>query len=141
MYVLLVDDSNLIRKTIKNVLSKTKYSNVIEAQNGLEAIEMYKKFRPALVFMDLLMPNLSGTEALKKIIEFDPYANVIMCSSLGQDSVISEAIQLGAKGYVIKPFTQQMILNGLEDFFNLSSGDTTGKERKDIVNKRRRERY
>ena len=112
--ILVVDDSAFMRKAIKNVLLSTKYDDVIEAENANEAVEKYTQYKPILVFMDILLPGDSGIDALKKIIEIDPNANVVMCSSMGQDSVVSEAMQIGAKNYIVKPFTTDKVLSILK---------------------------
>ena len=108
--IMIVDDSAFMRKIIKNALVSAGYSEIIEVSSGSEAVEQYKSQTPNLVFMDILMPGLSGTDALKGIVASNPNANVVMCSSMGQESVVTEAIQIGAKDFIVKPFTPDKII-------------------------------
>jgi two-component system chemotaxis response regulator CheY len=98
---------------IKNILSKNGYEIVGEAENGQVAIELYKKLKPDLVTMDITMPEMNGIEGVKAIREFDPNANIIMCSAMGQQAMVMEAIQAGAKDFIVKPFQQDRILQAI----------------------------
>ena len=101
---LIVDDSSYMRSSIKFYASKHGVASFSEAENGMVGVEKYKQFKPDIVFMDIMMNGMSGTEALKQIIEYDPNAKVVMVSSvLGQDPVIDEAKSLGAKAFLCKP--------------------------------------
>jgi two-component system chemotaxis response regulator CheY len=101
---LLVDDSEFIRKSLKVVVKLLEGEVVGEAQDGLEAIEAYKKFRPDVVTLDIVMPNMTGVEAVKHLVKLDPNAKVIMVSSLGYQDKVKEAIVNGAKYFIVKPF-------------------------------------
>lgn len=111
--ILVVDDAAFMRMMIKNILSKNGYEIVGEAENGQAAIELYKKLKPDLVTMDITMPEMNGIEGVKAIREFDPSANIIMCSAMGQQSMVMEAIQAGAKDFIVKPFQQDRILQAI----------------------------
>jgi len=102
--VLIVDDSRLMIEMLSDIFRKEGYEIIGEAEYGQESIELYKKLKPDLVSMDIIMPDMTGVEALKGILAFDPNAKVIMCSSLTYESLILDAIKAGAKGYIKKPF-------------------------------------
>lgn len=111
--ILVVDDAAFMRMMIKNILSKNGYEIVGEAENGKDAIEFYKKLKPDLVTMDITMPEMNGIEGVKAILEFDPNAKIIMCSAMGQQAMVMEAIQVGAKDFIVKPFQQERILQAI----------------------------
>ena len=102
--VLIVDDAAFMRMMLKSIIEKSGNTVVAEACDGEEAISMYIEYHPDLVCMDITMPGVSGLEALKAIKENDPDATVIMCSAMGQKAMVLEAIQLGAKDFIVKPF-------------------------------------
>ncbi len=102
--ILVVDDSSFMRNLIKGTLVKEGYEIVGEAQDGAEAVELYKKFKPDVVTMDITMEKMNGIEAVKKIMEFDPDAKIIMVSALGQEDFVKEAIKNGAADFIVKPF-------------------------------------
>ncbi|MHB1651784.1 MAG: response regulator [Desulfitobacteriaceae bacterium] len=102
--VLVVDDASFVRMMIRQVLVRLGYTDILEAKNGLEAIELYKANTPAITIMDITMPELDGLSALKEIISFDPSAKVMMCSAVTQDNVVREALDLGAIDFIAKPF-------------------------------------
>ncbi len=108
--ILLVDDTKFMRMMLKNILQPKGYEIVDEAGDGLEAIEKYKQHKPDLVTMDIVMPNMTGIEAVKNITADDSGANVIMVTAVGQESKVKEAIQAGAKGYIVKPFQAPQVL-------------------------------
>ena len=112
--VLIVDDAAFMRMMIKNILSKSGYEIIGEAENGAVAVDLYKQHKPDLVTMDITMPEMDGIEGVKAIREYDPNANVIMCSAMGQQAMVMEAIQAGAKDFVVKPFQQDRILQAIE---------------------------
>ena len=112
--VLVVDDSAFMRDMIKNILKDTDVEEVFEASDGEESVEKYKMTRPDIVFMDIMMPKMNGIDALKKIIGDDPSAKVIMCTSIGQEKIISDAIEAGAKDFITKPFKPEEIKAILE---------------------------
>lgn len=108
--ILLVDDAAFMRMMIKDTLTKNGYTNIIEAADGEQAVEQYQNEKPALVILDITMPNKTGIEALKDIKSMDPSAKVVMCSAMGQESMVVEAIKLGALDFIVKPFKPDRIL-------------------------------
>ncbi len=111
--ILIVDDAAFMRMMIKNILSKNGYEIVGEAENGQVAVELYKKLKPDLVTMDITMPEMNGIDGVKAIRNFDPNASIIMCSAMGQQAMVMEAIQAGAKDFIVKPFQQDRILQAI----------------------------
>lgn len=111
--ILIVDDAVFMRMKLKDILEKNGYEVVAEAQNGLEAIEKYKSERPDLVTMDITMPEMDGVTALKSIKAIDPKAKVIMCSAMGQQSMVMDAIQAGAIDFIVKPFDNDRVIESL----------------------------
>jgi two-component system chemotaxis response regulator CheY len=101
--VLVVDDAIFMRAMLKDIFSNAGFEVVGEACHGLEAIERYKELKPDLTTMDIVMPLKNGIEATKEIIKQDPKAVIIMCSALGQESLVMEAIEAGASDFVVKP--------------------------------------
>lgn len=101
--VMIVDDSLLTRALLKDILTSLGHSVIGEAADGVEAIDMYMEMGPDLVTMDIHMPNLDGIAALRRILELDPTARIIVASAFGQPDTIKEAISLGAKDFIIKP--------------------------------------
>ena len=112
--ILIVDDAAFMRMMIKDILSKNNYQIAGEAANGIEAIERYKELKPDLVTMDITMPEKDGIEALKEIKKIDPNAKVIMCSAMGQQSMVIDAIQSGAKDFIVKPFQADRVLEAIK---------------------------
>ena len=108
--IMLVDDAAFMRMTIKNVLTKMGYTNLLEAADGAQAVEMYEKEHPDLVIMDITMPNMDGIQALQAIKAKDPGAKVIMCSAMGQEAMVVQAIKEGAMDFIVKPFKPARIL-------------------------------
>ena len=114
--VLIVDDAMFMRNMIAEIFNGKKYKEedyqvVAEAENGIEAVEKYKEHSPDIVTMDIVMPEMTGIEALKEIMSMDTGANVIMCSALGQDSLVMEALDAGAKDFIVKPFQPEKVLD------------------------------
>ena len=107
--ILVCDDAAFMRMMIKDILSKNGYNVVGEAENGAKAVEKYNELKPDLVLMDITMPEMDGIEALKAIKAADAGALVIMCSAMGQQAMVIESIQSGAKDFIVKPF-QMMLL-------------------------------
>ncbi len=107
--VLIVDDAAFMRLSIKNMLAKSEFEIVGEAENGAIGVEMYKEFRPDIVTMDITMPVMSGIDALKEIRAFDPQAKVIMVSAMGQEGMVKESIICGAKTFIVKPFKEDFL--------------------------------
>jgi two-component system chemotaxis response regulator CheY len=110
--ILIVDDAEFLRMRISKMLVGDGYE-VIEAENGAIAVEMYKKVKPDLVLMDITMPEMDGLTALKTIRAYDSTAKVIMLTALGQESVVLEAIKSGAKDFVVKPFERERVLGAI----------------------------
>ncbi len=108
--ILLVDDAAFMRKVIKDALSKAGYSDLHEAVDGADAVEKYNSLKPDLVLMDITMPNMDGLEALKAIRAADGNANVVMCSAMGQETMVIDAIRSGAKDFIVKPFKSERVL-------------------------------
>ena len=108
--VLIVDDSAFMRKAMKDTLRAASYEVVGEAENGEEALEKYKVWKPDLVTMDMGMLGAGGTSAVKKIIAHDASAKVLMVSAMGQEAMVTEAIQVGAKGFIVKPFKPEQLM-------------------------------
>lgn len=111
--VLIVDDAAFMRMMIKDILSKNGYEVVAEANDGAEAVEKYKEHSPDLVTMDITMPEMDGIAALKEIRAIDPNARVIMCSAMGQQAMVIDAIQAGAKDFIVKPFQADRVLEAI----------------------------
>lgn len=112
--VLIVDDAAFMRMMIKDILSNNGYEVIGEANNGLKAVEMYKKERPDIVTMDITMPDMDGIAAVKEIKKLDPSAKIIMCSALGQQTMVMDAIQAGARDFIVKPFQPDRVLEALK---------------------------
>lgn len=112
--VLIVDDAIFMRMKLKDILEKNGFEVVGEAQNGVEAIEKYKTESPDLVTMDITMPEMDGVTALKEIKKVDGDAKVIMCSAMGQQSMVMDAIKSGALDFIVKPFDTDRVVKALQ---------------------------
>ena len=112
--VLICDDAAFMRMMIKDILTKNGYEIAAEAENGIKAVEKYNETKPDLVMMDITMPEMDGIQALKKIKEVDASANVIMCSAMGQQAMVIESIQSGARDFIVKPFNQDRVLEAVK---------------------------
>ena len=108
--ILLVDDAAFMRKMIGDTLSKNGYTELFEAVDGADAVEKFSEIGPDLVIMDITMPNMDGLEALKAIRAKDGNANVVMCSAMGQESMVMDAVRSGAKDFIVKPFQADRVL-------------------------------
>lgn len=108
--ILLVDDAAFMRMMIKDTLTKNGYTSIFEAADGEIATQVYSAEKPDLVIMDITMPNKTGIEALKEIKASDPSAKIVMCSAMGQEAMVVEAIKLGALDFIVKPFKADRIL-------------------------------
>ncbi|MGD7043790.1 response regulator [Jeotgalibacillus proteolyticus] len=111
--VLIVDDAKFMRMTLSNMLSQSNYNVIGEAENGEEAIAQYRSLRPDLVTMDITMPVMDGLTAAKKILSEFPEAKVVMCSAMGQQKMVIEAIEAGAKDFIVKPFDGSRVIDSL----------------------------
>ncbi|MFL0246801.1 response regulator [Candidatus Clostridium stratigraminis] len=111
--VLIVDDAAFMRMMIKDILEKNGFQIVGEANNGIKAVELYKKEKPDIVTMDITMPDMDGIEAVKEIKAFDPAAKVVMCSAMGQQTMVMDAIRAGARDFIVKPFQPDRVLEAI----------------------------
>lgn len=111
--VLIVDDALFMRLMIKEVLEKNGYTVVGEAEDGLKAVEAYNNLKPDIVIMDITMPEMNGIEALKEIKRIDPAAKIVMCSAMGQQSIVIEAIKAGAGDFIVKPFIGERVIEAI----------------------------
>lgn len=112
--ILICDDAAFMRMMIKDILVKNGYNVVGEAENGLKAIEKYNELKPDLVLMDITMPEMDGISALKGIKSADPNALVMMCSAMGQQAMVVESIQAGAKDFIVKPFQAERVIEAVK---------------------------
>lgn len=112
--ILICDDAAFMRMMIKDILTKNGYNVAGEAENGAKAVEKYNDVKPDLVLMDITMPEMDGIQALKKIKEMDPGASVIMCSAMGQQAMVIESIQSGAKDFIVKPFQADRVIEAVK---------------------------
>jgi two-component system, chemotaxis family, chemotaxis protein CheY len=112
--VLVVDDAAFMRMMIKDILTKNGYEVVGEAADGAQAVDKYQELRPDLVTLDITMPEVDGIEALKRIRAMDPGARVIMCSAMGQQAMVIDAIQAGAKDFIVKPFQADRVIEAVK---------------------------
>jgi len=111
--VLITDDAMFMRVTLRNILTQNGYEVAGEAANGKEAVRLYQDLKPDLVTMDITMPEMDGISALKEIKRLDPDAVVVMCTAMGQKNLVVEAIQAGAKDFIVKPFQPPRVLESL----------------------------
>ncbi len=112
--ILICDDAAFMRMMIKDILTKNGYDVAGEAENGAKAVEKYNELKPDLVLMDITMPEMDGIQALKNIKAADAGAQVIMCSAMGQQAMVIEAIQAGAKDFIVKPFQADRVLEAVK---------------------------
>ena len=111
--ILLVDDAAFMRMMLKDMLTKNGYKVIGEAENGIKAVEKYKELKPNLCILDITMPEMDGIQAARAIKEFDKNALIVMCSAMGQQSMIIESIQAGAKDFIVKPFSPERVLEAV----------------------------
>lgn len=112
--ILVVDDAAFMRMMIRDILSKHGFEVVGEAQDGSQAVEKYKELKPDLTTMDITMPEKDGIAALKEIKQIDPNAKVIMCSAMGQQTMVIDAIQAGANDFIVKPFQAERVIEAIK---------------------------
>ncbi|MHB8124068.1 MAG: response regulator [Desulfitobacteriaceae bacterium] len=108
--ILVADDASFIRVLIRQILTRRGYTDIVEAENGLIAVELYKKNRPELSLLDIIMPEMDGLTALAEIMAYDEKAKVIICSALAQENMVQQALKAGALDFVIKPFRPEELL-------------------------------
>lgn len=114
--VLVVDDATFMRVSIKNTLTKNGFEVVGEAENGKIGVAKYMELSPDIVTLDITMPEMDGLDALKAIVKIDPKAVVIMVSAMGQESMVREAVMAGAKGFIVKPFKEDVLISAFSKF-------------------------
>ena len=112
--VLVCDDAIFMRTMISDILSQAGFEIVGEAESGVQAVEKYRQLKPDLVTMDIVMPDMGGIEAVREICNSDPEAKILMCSAMGQQALVVEAIQAGAKDFVVKPFQPSRVLEAVQ---------------------------
>ena len=111
--VLICDDAIFMRTMIGDILTQSGFEIVGEAETGVQAIDQYKQLQPDLVTMDIVMPDMGGIDAVREITRFDPEARILMCSAMGQQALVVEAIQAGARDFVVKPFQPSRVLEAV----------------------------
>lgn len=119
--ILVVDDAAFMRLTLKGILLKNDYEVVGEGENGEEAVTLYQELSPDLVIMDITMPVADGISGVQEIMKVDPSAKVVMCSAMGQESMLIESIKAGAKDFIVKPFKAERILESIGKVLNQAS--------------------
>ena len=112
--VLVCDDAIFMRTMISDILSQAGFEIVGEAESGVQAVQQYRNLRPDLVTMDIVMPDMGGIDAVREICKEDPAARILMCSAMGQQALVVEAIQSGAKDFVVKPFQPSRVLEAVQ---------------------------
>lgn len=112
--ILIVDDAAFMRMMIKDILTKNGYVVVGEAENGLKAVEKFKEHSPDLVIMDITMPEMDGIQAVKQIKSLNSAAKIIMCSAMGQQAMVIESIQAGARDFIVKPFQADRVIEAVK---------------------------
>lgn len=114
--VLIVDDALFMRKMIRKILEELGCQDITEAQDGEEAIQKYEEIKPDLILMDITMPQMSGVEALERIMKKDPSQKIVMCSAVGQEMMIQKAVELGASDFIVKPFDKEKFRKVIEHY-------------------------
>ncbi len=112
--VLVCDDAVFMRTMVSDILSQAGFTVVGEAENGKQAVQKYQQLKPDLVTMDIIMPEMGGIEAVKQITQRDPAARILMCSGMGQQALVQEALQAGARAFVVKPFQPSRVLEAVQ---------------------------
>ncbi len=112
--VLVCDDAIFMRTMISDILSQAGFEVIGEAETGIQAVERFEELKPDLVTMDIVMPDMGGIDAVREIMKIDPTAKVLMCSAMGQQALVVEAIQAGAKDFVVKPFQPSRVLEAVQ---------------------------
>ncbi|WP_019242180.1 MULTISPECIES: response regulator [Bacillus] len=116
--ILIIDDAKFMRMTLSNMLLKANHEIIGEGENGRQAVELYKEFQPDLVTMDITMPEMGGIEAVREIRSEFPDAKIIMCSAMGQQKKVVEAIEAGAKDFIVKPFDESIVIQAINRVLN-----------------------
>ena len=118
--ILVVDDARFMRSMIRDIFARGPFVVAGEAESGVEAVRLYRELRPDLTTMDIVMPQMDGITALREIIRLDPAAKVVMCSALGQEALIAEAIEAGASDFIVKPFHPRRVLKVAQSVLGLN---------------------
>jgi len=130
--VLVIDDAIFMRSMIRDIFARSPFVVAGDAEDGEEGVRLYRELRPDLTTMDIVMPRMDGLTALKEILRFDPGARVVMCSALGQEALIAEALAIGAKDFIVKPFQPGRVLKvaqgvlGLDEQFRPQAAHAAG---------------
>lgn len=124
--VLIVDDIPYVRKTLRQILQSRGFRVVGEAENGDEAVRLYRETQPDLVTMDLVMPLKNGVQATKEILAFDPNARIVVLSAMMQENLVTEAIHAGARDYIVKPFVTDEVVQTIRNICKADSGGSSG---------------
>ena len=111
--ILIADDASFMRQMIREILEPEGFEIVAEASDGVEAVEQYEAVKPEIVTMDIVMPRRSGIDAVRDILERDPHAKVVMCSALGQETLVQESLEAGALDFIVKPFQPDAVVETL----------------------------
>jgi two-component system chemotaxis response regulator CheY len=111
--ILITDDTVFMRTSLKNILTANGFDSVVEASNGQEAVGQYALHKPSVVLMDITMPVMDGISAVKMIRQMDPQAKIIMCSAMGQRNMVMDAVQAGAKDFIVKPFQAERVIESV----------------------------
>ncbi|CDQ39911.1 MULTISPECIES: response regulator [Virgibacillus] len=123
--ILVVDDAKFMRTTLSTLLKHKQHEIIGEAENGEEAISLYQELRPDLVLMDITMPVMNGIDAIKAIMNMDENAIIIVCSAMGQQKVVVEAIESGARDFIMKPFDENRVIDTVNRVLNLQDESMT----------------
>ena len=118
--IMVVDDASFMRSMIRDIFSQGPFVIAGEAETGVEAVRLYRELRPSLTTMDIVMPQMDGLTALREILKLDAAAKVVMCSALGQESLIAEAIEAGARDFIVKPFQPSRVLKVVQSVLGLN---------------------
>ena len=119
--ILIADDATFMRMMLKDILSHAGFINLIEAKNGREAKNLFKVEKPELILLDVTMPDMDGLRALEEIKEINPDVKIIMCSSMGQEEIVSECFEKGADDFIMKPFKPERVVQAVSQFIDLNS--------------------
>jgi two-component system chemotaxis response regulator CheY len=117
--VLIVDDLTFIKLVLRNELEKAGFRVVGEASDGVEALSLFEEKRPDVVLLDITMPKMDGLTTLRKMLELNPQAKIVMCSALGQQQLIIQAIQAGAKDFIVKPFRPERVISSIKKVLDI----------------------
>lgn len=112
--ILIVDDAIFMRKVIRDLLAEHNYTDIVEAKDGLEAVEMYNEHMPDLIIMDITMPSQDGIETIKQLRSINKNVSILMCSAMGQEAMVKDALKYGAKDFVVKPFKPERVISAVD---------------------------